>query len=111
MKFIISILLNGLAVFMAAKILDGVAVAGFLDAVIVGVVLGLINTFVKPIISFLALPISVLTLGLFTLIINGGLILFADSLLDGFVVNGLVVAILFSILLTVLNYILGFFSK
>ncbi|MGB1242288.1 MAG: phage holin family protein [Chitinophagales bacterium] len=111
MKFLFSILLNGLAVFMAAKILDGVAVAGFVDAVIVGVVLGLINAFVKPIISFLTLPISMLTLGLFTLVINGGLVLFADSLLDGFSVSGLVVAILFSILLTVLNYILGIFSK
>jgi len=111
MKFLFSILLNGFAVFMAAKILDGVAVAGFVEAVIVGIVLGLINTFVKPIVSFLTLPISVLTLGLFTLVINGALVLFADALLDGFTVSGLIAAILFSILLTILNYILGIFSK
>jgi len=100
-----------LAVFLAAKILDGVSVTGFVEAIIVGVILGLINSFIKPIITLLTLPITILTLGLFLLVINGAMVLFAGALLDGFTVSGLIPAILFSILLAVLNYVLSIFIK
>ena len=111
MQFIISILLNGLAVFLTANILDGVSVASFVDAVIVGVVLGLINTIVKPIINFFAFPITLFTLGLFALVINGVLVMLADHFLEGFAVSGLVMAIIFSVLLAVLNAFFGIFKK
>ncbi|MEZ4883570.1 MAG: phage holin family protein [Chitinophagales bacterium] len=111
MRFLISILLNGLAVFLASKLMDGVSVAGYGEAIIVGIVLGLINTFIKPIITLFTLPITILTLGLFLLVINGAMVLFTDSLIDGFSVSGLGVAIVFSILLAILNYILGMFVK
>ncbi len=111
MQFLISILLNGLAVFLAARILDGVAVTGYVEAIIVGVILGLINTFIKPVITLLTLPITILTLGLFLLVINGVMVLLADALLQGFSVSGLGAAILFSILLAILNYFLGFLKK
>lgn len=111
MRFIVSILLNGLAVFIAANILDGVMVTNFVSAIIAGVVLGLINSFIKPIITLLTLPITILTLGLFLLIINGGMVLLAGALLDGFDVAGMIPAIFFSILLAILNYFLGFLKS
>ncbi len=109
-SFILSLLLNGLTVLLVANFLDGVTVISFTDAVIVGVVLGLLNTLVKPIVKLLTLPINLMTLGLFTLVINGALVLVADHLLQGFMVEGFIMAIIFSVLLAILNSILGIFT-
>ena len=104
MNFIISLLLNGAIVYLIAMFLQpNVRVNGFLDAVIVGVVLGFINYFIKPIVSTLALPITVITLGLFSLVINGLMVVAADYLLDGFAVSNFLWAIGFSVILSFAN--------
>lgn len=110
MKFIIALLVNGLLVYLIAGMLSGVYVQGYLTAIVVALSLALVNTFVKPIINFITFPISILTLGLFLLVINGGMILLVDLLLDGFNVNGWGNAIVFSIILTVFNLLTGGFS-
>ena len=107
MRFLLSILLNGLFVLISAKLLSGVAVDGYVTAIIVGVVLGLVNAFIKPVLTILTLPITVVTLGLFLLVINGLMVLAVDALIPGFAVDGLLWAIGFSLLLTVLNGVLG----
>lgn len=107
MRILISLLLNGLLVFAISALLPGVAVDGFLIAIVTGLVLGLINFFVRPIITFLTLPITFLTLGLFLLVINGAMVLLVDYLVPGFEVDGLGWAIVFSLLLLFLNLILG----
>lgn len=68
-----------------------------LDAVKVALVLSILNTFLKPIISFFSLPITCLTLGLFSLIISAAMVILTDKLLDGFQVGGWVAALLFSL--------------
>ncbi|MEM6318273.1 MAG: phage holin family protein [Bacteroidota bacterium] len=87
--------------------LSGVQVDSFLSAMVVAIVLGIVNSFVKPIITFLTLPVTILTLGLFLIIINGAMVLLVDALMSSFNVNGLFWAILFSFVLAVFNFFLG----
>jgi len=107
MNFLICLLVNGLTVFAASAILSGVHVEGFVTAIIVGLLLGVVNTFIKPIITFLTLPITILTLGLFLFVINGAMVLLVDGLMSSFSVDGLFWAIAFSLLLALFNLITG----
>ncbi|MBC6999703.1 phage holin family protein [Cytophaga sp. FL35] len=106
MKLILRILLSALAVVILSKILPNVSVDSYLTAVIVAVVLSLLNLIVKPILVIFTLPVTILTLGLFLLIINAIIILLADNLIDGFSVDGIWWALLFSLLLSFLQSIL-----
>lgn len=106
MKLLIKLLLNAIAVFVIAHFLSGVHVDGYVTAIIVAVVLSVLNLFVKPILVIFTLPITIMTLGLFLLIINALIILLADKLIDGFSVSSIWIALLFSILLSVLQSIL-----
>ena len=111
MNFILKLLLCALAVVVLANILPGVTVDSYLTAVIVAVVLSLLNFLVKPILIILTLPVTILTLGLFLLIINALIILLADFLVGGFAVSNIWWALLFSLLLSLLNSILHSFLK
>jgi putative membrane protein len=84
MKLIIRILLTSVLVLLIANFMTGVHVAGFTTALIVAVVLGFLNVFIKPILVILTLPITVLTLGLFLLVINA-LIILCDNIVEGLV--------------------------
>lgn len=106
MNLIIRILLTAVAVILLAKLLPGVEVAGFTGAIIVAIVLALLNAILKPILIILTLPITILTLGLFLLVINAGIIMLAGQFLDGFAVSGFWTALLFSLLLSLLQSIL-----
>ena len=111
MKLIIRLLLNAVAVILLAKVLSGVNVDTYLTAIIVAVVLSILNLLVKPILIILTLPITILTLGLFLLVINALIILLADKLIDGFSVSSIWTAILFSVLLSILQSLLHSFFK
>ena len=111
MNFILKLLLSALAVVVLANILPGVSVDSYLTAIIVALVLSLLNFLVKPILIILTLPITILTLGLFLLIINALIILLANVLVDGFSVSSIWWALLFSLLLSLLNSILHSFLK
>lgn len=106
MKLIIRILLSALAVLLLAHFLPHVSVSSFGTAIIVAIVLSLLNFIVKPILVILTLPVTIVTFGLFLLIINALIILLADNLIDGFNVDGLWWALLFSLLLSFLQSIL-----
>ncbi|TAI46979.1 phage holin family protein [Flagellimonas allohymeniacidonis] len=106
MNFIIRLLINALAVIILSYALPGVGVDSFLTAIIVALVLGFLNFLVKPILVLLTLPITILTLGLFLLIINAIIILLAAHFISGFYVSSIWWAILFSILLSILQSIL-----
>ncbi|MGY5849022.1 phage holin family protein [Salegentibacter sp. F14] len=106
MNFILRILLTALAVVILAKFLPGVTVAGYLTAIIVAIVLAILNLLVKPILVLFTLPVTILTLGLFLLVINAIIILLADAFVGGFEVNGFFIAILFSLLLSLFQSIL-----
>lgn len=106
MNLIIRLLLTAVAVIILAKFLPGVAVAGFTSAIILAIVLAILDAFLKPILVILTLPITILTLGLFLLVINACIILLADHFMDSFQVDGFWIALLFSLLLTFLQSVL-----
>jgi putative membrane protein len=103
MNFIIRLLLNGLAIVLTAYLLPGVEVDAYGTAIIVALVLSIANVVVKPILIILTIPITVVTLGLFLLVINAVIILLADYLVDGFSVGGFWWALLFSLIMSVFN--------
>jgi putative membrane protein len=105
-EFIIRLLLSAAAVFITAKVLSGVKVESYGEAIIVAIVLGVINAVVKPILVFLTIPITILTLGLFLLVINALMIMLVDRLMKGFSVKSFWWAFFFSIILSLLNAIL-----
>lgn len=111
MMGIINILISGLAVFITAYILPGVKVNSFFTALIIAVVLGVVNTFVKPILLIFTLPLNILTLGLFTFILNGLLILLTTRIVPGFTVSNIWWAILFSLVMWVVNSVLHGLTK
>lgn len=111
MNLITSLLINGIAIFIAAMILPGIIVNNFLTAIVVAVVLGVLNTFLKPVLTILTLPITVVTLGLFLLVINVLIIYLADALVDGFVVKDWLNALFFSLLVTLISSYLNYLDK
>ncbi len=106
MKFILRLLLNALAVVILSYALPGVGVDSMMTAIIVAIVLSLLNFLVKPILVILTLPITIVTLGLFLLVINAIIILLTSKLIDGFHVTSFWWAIIFSLLLSFLQAIL-----
>ncbi|MEE9348699.1 MAG: phage holin family protein [Flavobacteriaceae bacterium] len=100
MNTILKLLLTAVAVLVISSILPGVTVVDFDAAFKVSLVLGLLKIFIRPIIIFSTLPITIVTLGLFLFVINTSLILMTDYFLDGFTVNGFWIALLFSLLLS-----------
>ncbi|CAN5401288.1 phage holin family protein [soil metagenome] len=109
MDFIIRVLVNGLAVFITAYLLRGVTVRNFVHAILVAVVLSVINAIIKPILIILTIPITILTLGLFILVINALIIMLVDYLLSGFKVKNFWWALAFSIVLSIINAVLQWF--
>ena len=106
MKFILRILLSALAVVILSYVLPGVGVNSYTTAIIVALVLSVLNFLVKPLLILLTLPVTIVTFGLFLLIINAIIILLADYFIQGFQVNGVLWAIAFSLLLSFLQSIL-----
>ncbi|MCH7523986.1 MAG: phage holin family protein [Bacteroidetes bacterium] len=106
MKLIMKLILSAVAVIILAKLLPGVSLDNYTTAIIVAIVVAILNVMVKPILIIFTLPITIVTLGLFLLVINAIIIMLADKLIDGFGVASIWTAILFSILLSVLQSIL-----
>lgn len=107
MKLVIRILVTALIVLFLSNFLGGVVVDGFGTSIIVAIVLGLLNLFVKPLMVLFTLPITVLTLGLFLFVINAVIILLCSELVGGFHVASFWTALLFSILLSVLQSVMN----
>lgn len=99
-RFFIRTIATSLAVLLAAYLLPGVEVNNSLTALIVALALGLLNTFVKPLLVLLTIPITIITLGFFLLVINIFIVLFVDDLVSGFTVNSWITALLFSFIVS-----------
>lgn len=105
---IIQLLLSAVAIALASYLVPGVAVTGgILTVLVVAIVMAIINLFIKPIIFILTLPINILTLGLFSLVINAVLVLFIGKIVPNFLVNGFWPAFIFAIVLSLINIIFG----
>jgi len=107
MKTLLKFLLAGASVLLAAYLLPGVSIDGFVTALWVVVVMALANTFVRPVLVFFTLPISILTLGLFLLVINILMIFLVDYLVVGLQIDGVINALLFGFVLSVINGLFG----
>jgi putative membrane protein len=107
LNFITNILVTALAVLITSHLLPGVSLDTFWTSLLVALVLAFMNSVVKPILTILTIPITLFTMGFFLLVINAGIILLTDKLVDGFQVNGFWWALLFSFILTVTSSILN----
>lgn len=123
MHFIIKIIVSALAVLITSYLLKGVTIAEnsffitsspgfnrFITALMIAVVLAFLNAIVKPVLTILSLPITLFTFGLFLLVINAVIILFAHKLVPGFYVDGFWTALWFSIVLSIVSWFLELFK-
>jgi putative membrane protein len=102
-----TLLLNGIGIFVIGYLLSGVEIKNFLTALGVAILLGLVNTFLKPVLVFLTLPLTIVTFGLFVLVINALMLMLVDALIDGLKIKHFGWAFLYALLLSLLN--IGFF--
>lgn len=106
------LLLSSLAVGLTAWLMHpSVTIEPWWTVVLVAIVLGLINALVRPLVKLLSLPITILTLGLFTFVINALMVLLCSSLLPQFQVDGFLSALLFSIVLSVVSWFISIIIK
>jgi putative membrane protein len=106
MSIIISIIVNTLAVIITGYILPGIHIASFWTALGVAVVLGIVNAILRPIIFILTLPINILTLGLFSFVIMGLMVYLVSLIVPGFKVDNFGWAILFALIVALINWFL-----
>ncbi|MCA9366419.1 phage holin family protein [Candidatus Kaiserbacteria bacterium] len=104
-KMISRVLIGALALLLAANFIPGIEVMGLYTAIITALILGLLNMIVRPVLIVLTLPVTILTLGLFTFVINAALFWFAASFIEGFAVAGFVPALLGSIFVSIVSAI------
>ncbi|KKS31188.1 hypothetical protein A2380_03315 [candidate division WWE3 bacterium RIFOXYB1_FULL_43_24] len=107
MKLLLKLVIATLAIFVASRIIPGVVVEDLVTAIIVAIVLGTLNLFVKPILILLTLPINLITFGLFTFIISAFIVLFTAAIVPGFQITSIWTAILFSIVVSIINSFLN----
>ncbi len=115
MQIILALILNALALIVTAYIVPGIQVVNFTTALLAAIVLGLVNTFIKPILSFITAPLTIVTLGLFAFVVNAVVLFLVSAVVPGFTVNGWLPAILGAVVLsnvsTVLNSLLKDLGK
>lgn len=107
MRLILIWIFNALALLAVAYLLPGIHVEGFISALTAALLLGLINMFLRPLLILLTLPVTVLSLGLFILVINGLLFWFAGSVLKGFEVNGFWAGVMGALLYSAFSFLLS----
>lgn len=106
MGIIIGIFVRAVAILIVSQMLSGIHVASFGSAVVAAIILGLVNTFIRPILLILTLPINILSLGLFTFVINALLFSFVGSIVSGFSVYGFGSALVGSLIVSIISYLL-----
>lgn len=104
-------LVNSAALFLTAQVVKNFTIDNFLSALVAALMLGIINAIIRPIVVFLTLPINVLTLGLFTFVINGLMIMLVSKTVEGFHVTSFWSAMVGSIILTIVSSLLSFIIK
>lgn len=107
MKFLARWLVSAVSIYIIAYLMVGIEVSGFEATLIAAAILGIVNTIVKPLLLFFTLPINIMTLGLFTFVINGVVLWATASFVNGFEVRGLFDAIVGSILISITNMLIG----
>lgn len=107
MKFLVRVILSSFSVIVASWLLRGVHLDDYVTSLLVAFVLALLNTILRPILIFLTIPITILTFGLFLVVINAILVLVASDLVPGFYVDGFWWAVAFSLIVSLLNALIN----
>lgn len=107
MRILLLWLINALAVFAAANLLDGIHIKSFGAAILVALVLGLVNAVVRPVLIFFSIPFIIVTLGLFLLVINAFLLQLSASIVGGFSIDGFWWAVAGSVVISSISWILS----
>ena len=110
MSYLIRLIVSGIIIYFVPQFLSGVGVDSYVTAFIVAFVMSVLNGIVKPILVVLSLPITILTLGLFYLVITVAIVYLCDFLVGGFSVNGFFTALIFSFILSIANSVIGSFQ-
>jgi len=107
MRFLARLLLNGVAIILAAYVLPGLHVDGPAPALIAGIILGFVNAIVRPVLFLLTLPLTLLTLGLFIFVLNAICFALTAALVPGFSVDGFLWALLGALFVSVVSWFLN----
>jgi putative membrane protein len=107
MQFLIKIILSSFSVMVASWLLQGVIIRDYLSAILVAFVLALLNMILKPLLILLTIPVTIVTFGLFLLVINAIIALIAGNLVEGFYIAGFWWAMGFSIIVSIINYLIN----
>ncbi|MEO6238952.1 MAG: phage holin family protein [Vicinamibacterales bacterium] len=107
MRFLLRLLLNGVAVFLAAQLIPGLGVASIGAALAAGVVLGLVNAVIRPVLILLTLPATILTLGLFIFVVNAICLALAAWFVPGFTISGIGSALVGALVISVISWLLS----
>ncbi len=107
-NYIIRWLINAVGLLIVSKTMESIEIDGILTAVVAAAVIGIINTFLRPILIILTLPINILSLGLFTLVINGLIFYFVGNIVEGFQVTGFLASFIGALILSIINILATF---
>ncbi|REL33250.1 phage holin family protein [Rhodohalobacter sp. SW132] len=103
-----TLLINSIVIFLGAHLLSGVTIKNYWTAIGVAIVLAIMNMFIRPLIVLLTLPLTIITLGLFVLVINAWILMLTDKFVDGLKIKNFGWAVLYGLLISVLNSFLLF---
>jgi putative membrane protein len=106
MGFLLRVVVNALAIMLAASIVPGISVEGLVPALVGGLLLGLVNAVVRPVLIILTLPITLITLGLFLLVLNGFCFWLVASIVKGFYVSGFWSACLGALIVSIVSWVM-----
>lgn len=107
MKLLLAWIINTVSLIAVAYLMPSISVSGFTTALVAALVLGLVNTFIRPILVLLTLPVTIVTLGIFIFVINGLLFWFVGSFIEGFVVAGFWAGVFGAIVYSLISWLLS----
>jgi putative membrane protein len=107
MQFLVKLVLNGLAIVIAASVVPGLRLSGIGAALMAGVILGFVNAIVRPVLFFLTLPVTLLTLGLFIFVLNALCLALTAALVPGFTITSFTGALIGAFVVTIVSWILN----
>jgi len=110
-SLLLRFIVTSVAILAVAKLLPGIEVHSLFALIMTVVILGILNVFLRPIMIFITLPFTVVTLGLFLFIINGIILYLVSLLIDGFEISSLFVAIIASVLITIVSGVINWLAK
>ncbi len=111
MYLIVALILNILSLVATAYIVPGFSFTGFPTLILAAIIIGVLNTFIRPFLLLITLPINIITLGLFTFVVNAVILMLASFIVPGFSINGFGTALLGAIVLAVISTALSIFKR